>query len=137
LPEKYDGNSSPDVLEDWILLVLRYFRLYGLIRKSNDSIMVNMIGMFLSDTALEWFRSMVERDCKPWSPPKVFYGLRDQFIHELELHKAANRFDALSQGKMDSEQLYQELVKLAQRMVESPSSYDLKQRYYEALRLSI
>jgi hypothetical protein len=137
MPDKYDRNPSPDVLEEWIVSMIRYFHLYGLIKKSNDLIMVNLIGMCLGDTAAEWFHSTVEQDTEAWLPPEVLDGIQDRFIHELELHKAANRFNALSQGNMDTKQLYQELVKLAQQRVESSLSYDLMRRYYEAMQPSI
>jgi hypothetical protein len=87
MPKKYDRNPSPDVLEEWIASMIRYFRLYGLIKKSNDLIMVNLIGMCLSDTAAEWFRSTVEWDTGAWSPPKVLDRIRDGSYMNLSCTK--------------------------------------------------
>jgi Zinc knuckle len=61
-------------------------------------------------------------------------GLQKKFLHTLTYHHASNKFNAVMQGTKTVQELMNELTKYADRMIQQPDKYTLRQHFVSALR---
>ncbi|KAG8915734.1 hypothetical protein FRC02_004380 [Tulasnella sp. 418] len=135
-PTSYKGEPKYEVLESWIASNLRYFRCLKILGEEYFDQQVTMIGQHLEGPAAEWYLSTVElgpREIETWDPFEIYEGLKQRFLKTVDIEDAAVQFEKLEQGSKDVEELYNELLTLAQRRTIYPDELTLRRKFFSAL----
>lgn len=139
-PQSYDGGSKLKVFEQWVVRLIRYFKMHGLLGPGEDNNRVYIIGHLCTSHAQDWYHHTVEMcdyGAESWTTLEVIQGLQARFITPQSAADAAKEFRSLTQGTLDAQQLYQELRLLSNQLPVPTDSYTFAQRYMSALHTSI
>ena len=97
-------------------------------------IQTDLFGQMLKGKALMWYNHMIGNNTnQETSLAEALVALKRYFIKDASSRDAAVKFDRLKQGSHMVPELYRELKRLTQQMVEIPSNYDLKHRFMSVL----
>ncbi|KAF9258953.1 hypothetical protein L218DRAFT_947963 [Marasmius fiardii PR-910] len=102
---------------------------------------VNMVPMFLPDSALQWFHDVVEQipddidSADPlkgrWTFLQVIVGLYRCFIHEASLTKVVDQYEVVSYSKSRSvEGLFNTLKNYAKHLPTPPDAYTFRKQLF-------
>ena len=142
LPKGYEGEPDPTVFENWLSLLLGFFRIHQLdvLNEGQDRTRLEILGQALKDKAHTYFRErmgqFLERG-EPWDFREAILDLRDRYLYKSTPFTAAQKFNTIKQGSKDSQALYDDLTTQAARMIEYPSDYQFRLRFMLALRPEI
>ena len=139
-PEEYSGSSDLEVYETFIAGILRWLRLHGLLGVKYTDTQVQFLGTWLKGNVSEWFTRNIERPNRPirdWSLESVIKRLQKWFLNLLTHRQASNKFDTIKQGQKTVQELIQELMKYAARMVQYLDDYSFRRWLISALRPSL
>ncbi|KAG8720975.1 hypothetical protein FRC08_016757 [Ceratobasidium sp. 394] len=135
-PAKYDGGTELKTFEQWVLGLLRWFRLTKLLGPGFDNTRVDVIGNSCEGAAKDWFQHEVEasdRGPEGWTTLEVIQGLQRRFITQRSAARAAQEFETLEQGSLDVTELHQQLRVLALQLPFEPDPYTFAKRFMQAL----
>ena len=142
LPKCYEGDSDPVAFENWISLLLGFFRIHQLdvLNEGQDRTRLEILGQALAGKAHTYFRerfgSFLERG-ETWDFREAVLDLRERYLYKSTPFAAAQRFESIKQGNRDTQALYDDLTTQAARMIEYPSDYQFRLRFMLALRPEI
>jgi hypothetical protein len=92
------------------------------------------LGQMLKGKAQTWYHHTIGNNTnQEISLSDALFAMKRYFVKDVSSRDAAAKFDKLKQGSRTVAELYRELERLVQHMVETPSSYDLKRRFMGAL----
>ncbi|KAJ3767868.1 hypothetical protein FB446DRAFT_651431 [Lentinula raphanica] len=136
-PEVYNGSSDVEVFDAWLLTVLRWMVISQYCGPDYDKFRVQLVGLYLSDKALEWYNDEVagiHRTKKKWTFVETILGLFDCCVQATTIHQATQRFEEVEydpeKGVRD---FYSTLVRWASRMTQPPNTYAFKKRFLDGL----
>ena len=142
LPKCYEGDPDPVAFENWVSLLLGFFRIHQLdvLNKGQDRTHLEILGQALSGKAHTYFReqfgSFLEHG-DTWDFREAILDLRERYLYKSMPFAAAQHFESIKQGSRDTQVLYDDLTTQAARMIEYPSNYQFRLRFMLALRLEI
>ena len=139
LPKPYEGQPDQTAFENWLSLLLGFFRIYQLdvLNEAQDCARLEILGQSLSGNAHTYFRERYQKfleQGESWDFREAILDLRDRYLYKSTPFIAARKFETLSQGNRDSQALYDDLTTQAARMIENPSDYHFRLRFMLALR---
>jgi hypothetical protein len=142
LPKCYEGDPEPVTFENWLSLLLGFFRIHQLdvLNEGQDRTRLEILGQALAGKAHTYFRerfgSFLERG-ETWDFREAILDLRERYLYKSTPFSAAQRFESIKQGSRDTQALYDDLTTQAARMIEYPSDYQFRMRFMLALRPEI
>ena len=139
LPKPYEGEQDQTLFENWLSLLLGYFRIHHLdvLNESQDRTRVEILGQALKDKAHTYYRERHQKfleQGETWDFREAILDLRDRYLYKSTPFIAARKFETVTQGNRDSQALYDDLTTHAARMIEFPSDYQFRLRFMLALR---
>jgi hypothetical protein len=139
LPKAYEGQSDQTSFENWLSLLLGFFRIHQLdvLNEIQDRARLEILGQVLKDSAHTYFRERHQKfleQGESWDFREAILDLRDRYLYKNTPFMAARKFETLMQGNRDAQALYDDLSTQAARMVEHPSDYHFRLRFMLALR---
>jgi hypothetical protein len=139
LPKAYEGQPDQTSFENWLSLLLGFFRIHQLdvLNEVQDHARLEILGQSLKDNAHTYFRERHQKlleQGESWDFREAILDLRDRYLYKNTPFVAARKFETLMQGTRDAQALYDELTTQASRMVEYPSDYHFRLRFMLALR---
>ena len=142
LPKGYEGDPDPTVFENWLSLLLGFFRIHQLdvLNEGQDRTRLEIMGQALKDKAQLYFRErmgQIHERGETWDFREAILDLRDRYLYKSTPFTAAQKFNTIKQGSKDTQALYDDLTTQAARMVEYPSDYQFRLRFMLALRPDI
>jgi len=72
-----------------------------------------------------------------WTPTTLFFGLRTRFISQIRVQQAATIFDKMKQDDRDVEVYFNDLSKVSRRLVQTPTDYGFRRRFFNGLNTAI
>ena len=142
LPKCYEGEPDPTVFENWLSLLLGFFRIHQLdvLNEGQDRTRLEILGQALKGKAHTYFRERMGQFLEQganWDFREAVLDLKDRYLYKSTPFTAAQLFDTIKQGNKDTQALYDELTTQAARMIEYPSDYQFRFRFMLALRSEI
>jgi len=142
LPKCYEGEPDPTTFENWLSLLLGFFRIHQLdvLNEGQDRTRLEILGQALKDKAHTFFRERMGQFLEqglPWDFRDAILALKDRYLYKSTPFTAAQRFNTIKQGSKDTQALYDDLTTQAARMIEYPSDYQFRLRFMLALRPEI
>ena len=139
LPTAYEGQPDQTAFENWLALLLGFFRIHQLdvLNEAQDRARLEILGQSLKEGALTYFRERYQKfleSGEAWDFREAILDLRDRYLYKSTPFHAARKFETLVQGNRDAQALYDELSTQAARMIEYPSDYQFRYRFMMALR---
>ena len=139
LPKAYEGQPDQTVFENWLSLLLGFFRIHQLdvLNEVQDRARLEILGQPLKDNAHTFFREHYQKILEQgelWDFREAILDLRDRYLYKNTPFVAARKFETIIQGSRDAQALYDELSTQAARMIEYPSDYHFRIRFMLALR---
>jgi len=131
LPKGYEGDPDPVAFENWVSLMLGFFRIHQLdvLNEGQDRTRLEILGQALAGKAHTYFRErhggFLERG-ETWDFREAILDLRERYLYKSTPFAAAQRFESIKQGSRDTQALYDELTTQAARMIEYPSDYQFR-----------
>jgi hypothetical protein len=133
MPE-YNGG---DTLEGFIRFTkeaTKYLSLYNLLRPDYRSYHTDFLGQMLKGKAQTWFNHAIGPNLEQQtSLEDALIALKRYFVKDASSRDSASKFDRLSQGGRTVAELFRELERLSQQMIQTPSDYDFRRRFVTAL----
>ncbi len=132
LPE-YNGS---DTLETFLHFVKEATKSLSLVKilREDMGLQTDLLGQMLKGKAQTWYNHMIGNNTnQEISLSEAMITMKRYFIKDASSRDAAVKFDRLRQSNCTVAELFRELECLTQQMVETPSSYDLKCRFMNAL----
>jgi len=142
LPKGYEGEPDPTIFENWLSLLLGFFRIHQLdvLNEGQDRMRLEILGQALKDKAHTYFRErmgqFLERG-EAWDFRGAIMDLKDRYLYKITPFTASQKFSTIKQGSKDTQALYDELTTQAARIIEYPSECQFRLRFMLALRLDI
>ncbi len=142
LPKPYEGQPDQTAFENWLSLLLGYFRIYQLdvLNEVQDHARIEILGQLLKENAHTYFRECHQKfleQGQSWDFREAILDLRDRYLYKSTPFNAARKFETLVQGNRDSQALYDDMTTQAARMIEYPSDYQFRLRFMLALRSEV
>jgi hypothetical protein len=142
MPGKYDGKADLEKFEEWLAGIINFYQLYDLegTALKTDKLRVKLLQQSLTGKAAAFYRQRSEQmliQGKPWSFRDVIMGLCKRFLHKATALDAVTKYEKLSQGTKDVQEIADELEELISRMPEPPSGYDIRRKFMSILRSDI
>jgi hypothetical protein len=139
LPKPYEGQPDQTVFENWLSLLLGFFRIHQLdvLNEVQDRARLEILGQALKDGAHTYYRERHQKfleQGEPWDFREAILDLRDRYLYKITPFMAARKFETVMQGNRDAQALYDDLTTQAARMIEYPSNYHFRLRFMLALR---
>ena len=139
LPKAYEGQPDQTAFENWLSLLLGFFRIHQLdvLNDAQDRARIEILGQSLKEGALTYFRERHQKFlelAEPWDFREAILDLRDRYLYKNTPFMAARKFETIMQGNRDAQALYDDLTTQAARMIEHPSDYHFRIRFMLALR---
>ena len=139
LPKPYEGQPDQTGFENWLSLLLGFFRIHQLdvLTEVQDRARLEILGQSLKDNAHTYFRERHQKlleQGQAWDFREAVLDLRDRYLYKNTPFVAARKFETIMQGTRDAQALYEELSTQAARMIEYPSDYHFRLRFMLALR---
>ena len=139
LPKPYEGQPDQTSFENWLSLLLGFFRIHQLdvLSEAQDRARLEILGQALKDKAHTFFRERHQKlleQGEAWDFREAILDLRDRYLYRNTPFVAARRFETIMQGNRDAQALYDDLTTEAARMIEQPSDYHFRIRFMLALR---
>ena len=139
LPKAYEGQPDQTAFENWLSLLLGFFRIHQLdvLNKAQDRARLKILGQSLKEGAHTYFRERHQKFLEigeAWDFREAILDLRDRYLYKSTPFIAARKFETLMQGNRDAQALYDDLSTQAARMIEYPSDYHFRLRFMLALR---
>src|SRR5258706_10060381 len=139
LPKSYEGQPDQTAFENWLALLLGFFRIHQLdvLNEAQDRARVEILGQSLGEGALTYFWECHQKFMEVgenWDFREAILDLRDRYLYKITPFAAACKFETIMQGNRDTQALYDDLSTQAARMVEYPSDYHFRLRFMLALR---
>ena len=138
LPKCYKGEPDPTVFENWLSLLLGFFRIHQLdvLNEGQDRTHLEILGQALKEKAHTFFRErmgqLLEQGVN-WDFREAILDLKDCYLYKSTPFTAAQWFDTIKQGSKDTQALYDDLTTQAAHMIEYPSDYQFRLRFMLAL----
>ena len=133
LPE-YNGGDTLETFLRFIKEATKSLSLTKILRLEFAGIQTDLLGQMLKGKALTWYNHTIGNNTnQETSLTEALVALKRYFVKDVSSRDAAAKFDRLKQGSHTVAELYRELERLTQQMVEIPSNYDLKHRFMSAL----
>lgn len=138
LPKCYKGEPDPTVFENWLSLLLGFFRIHQLdvLNEGQDRTHLEILGQALKEKAHTFFRErmgqLLEQGVN-WDFREAILDLKDCYLYKSTPFTAAQWFDTIKQGSKDKQALYDDLTTQAAHMIEYPSDYQFRLRFMPAL----
>jgi hypothetical protein len=138
LPKAYEGQSDQTSFENWLSLLLGFFRIHQLdvLNEVQDRARLEILGQALKDSAHTYFRERHQKFLEQgelWDFREAILDLRDRYLYKNTPFMAARKFEMLMQGNRNAQALYDDLSTQAARMVKHPSDYHFCLRFMLAL----
>jgi hypothetical protein len=139
LPKAYEGQPDQTNFENWLSLLLGFFRIHQLdvLNEVQDRARLEILGQSLKDNAHTYFwerhQKLLEQG-EIWDFREAILDLHDRYLYKSTPFVAARKFETLMQGTRDAQALYDEMTTQAARMIEYPSDYHFRLRFMLALR---
>src|SRR6266704_1744617 len=130
---KYNGS---DTLETFLRFVKEATKSLSLakILREDMGLQTDLLGQMLKGKAQTWYNHMIGNNTnQEISLSEAMIAMKRYFVKDALSRDAAVKFDRLRQSNHTVAELFRELKCLTQQMVETPSSYDLKCRFMNAL----
>ncbi|KII83591.1 hypothetical protein PLICRDRAFT_32804 [Plicaturopsis crispa FD-325 SS-3] len=140
-PVAYDGSDSHDMFINWLVGFLTWLRSHNVRGPESDEYRCMYMASYLSDEAKEWYNREVNNPLLPDRPTRfsdIVCAMHIRFVHSATARKATEDYEKCSyspSGGVDG--FYMELLKFASRMIEYPTSYDVRRRFMTGLPVSI
>jgi len=138
MPKVYKGQPDQTSFENWLSLLLRFFRIHQLdvLNEVQDHAHLEILGQSLKESTHTYFREKHQKlleQGKVWDFWEVILDLRDCYLYKSTLFVAARKFETIMQGSCDTQALYDKLTTQAACMVEYPLDYHFRLRFMLAL----
>ena len=138
----YEGDSDPVAFENWILLLLGFFRIHQLdiLNEGQDRTRLEILGQALVGKAHTYFQEQFGSflECgETWDFREAVLNLRECYLYKSTLFAAAQCFESIKQGSKDTQALYNNLMTQAAHMIEYPLDYQFRLCFMLALRPKI
>ena len=139
LPKAYEGQPDQTAFENWLSLLLGFFRIHQLdvLNETQDRAHLEILGQSLKEGAHTYFREQHQKFLelgRRWDFREAILDLRDRYLYKSTPFIAARKFGTIMQGSRDAQALYDDLTTQAARMIEYPSDYQFRLRFMLALR---
>ncbi|CUA71823.1 hypothetical protein RSOLAG22IIIB_09881 [Rhizoctonia solani] len=105
-----------------------------------DNNRVYILGHCTADAAQDWYHHTVElgdRGPENWTTLEVIQGLQGRFMTQISAADAAKEFRELTQGKLNAQELYEQLKLLSNQLPIAADEFTFAQRYMAALHAPI
>lgn len=141
-PEKFSGTSDHELFLRWLEKFLSWLRSHYLCGPDVDSTRLNLLGNFLSGSALEWYNADIDHpeanDGIPYSFEEAICHMHIRFVKTATAASAKVKFDEVRYNSTEGpEGLYYDLKTWARRMIEYPGEYAMKVRLFRGLPVDI
>ena len=137
LPE-YGGGDTLEGFITFTKSVTKFLGLYSLLRPDHKSYHTDLLGQMLKGKAQTWFNHAIGSNMdQEISLEEALVALKRYFVKDASSRDSASKFDRYSQGGRTVAELFRELERLSQQMVQPPSDYDFKRRFVNALNSEI
>jgi hypothetical protein len=116
-------------LENFVFNTLCWLKLNGMLGAASGEWQLMLLGTCLTGEAQEWYMRNMESPMQviqQWSLEAAILGLQRQFLPMLTHRHAAADFDTMHQGNSTVQELYNQMSKLAERMVHPPNAYTVR-----------
>jgi hypothetical protein len=134
LPE-YSGSDSLEAFLRFAKEATKSLSLANLLKPEAVGLQTDFLGQMMKGKALTWYNHTIGNNTnQEISLSEALIALKRYFVKDASSRDAAAKFDSLKQGTRTVAELYRELERLTQQMVEPPSEYDLKRRFMNALK---
>lgn len=136
---KYKGEDDYDILEQFCIDMFRMMRIMHLSGPSFeiDDERVELIGNNLKGKAVSWFNREIDlanHEGKTMTTKDVIRGLYDRFVHRSTASTAIDKYSAChyvpDQGIAA---FYDELIFLAGKLVQMPSTYSIRKKFWDSI----
>ncbi len=130
LPKAYEGQPDQTTFENWLSLLLRFFRIHQLdmLNKAQDRTRLEILGQSLKEGTHTYFQECYQKFLElgeAWDFCEAILDLRDCYLYKSTPFIAARKFETLMQGNHDVQALYDNLTTQVACMVEHPSDYHI------------
>src|SRR6266850_1061393 len=126
LPE-YKGSDSLEVFIRFTKEVTKYLNLNNILIPEHKSYHMDLLGQMLHDKAKNWFIHTVGANSEQHvSLIDTLITLKQYFVKDTLSRDSASKSDRITQGGRSINELFRELERLSQQMVQPPSEYDFK-----------
>ena len=136
-PGKYSGKNDLAEFETWLHDLLRFMRIHRVCGPELDEERVILTGSYLSEIAATWYFDNVEspsREIQNWTFVEVIIGIYKRFMTEMSAQKANDAYEKVkfvkSKGALA---FWNELDRLASRMIQCPDPYSMKKKFLKGL----
>ncbi len=131
LPKAYEGQPDQTAFENWLSLLLRFFRIHQLdvLNEAQDRARLEILGQSLKEGAHTYFQECYQKFLElgeAWDFREAILDLCDRYLYKSTPFIAACKFEMLMQGNRDVQALYDDLTMQAARMVEHLSDYHFR-----------
>jgi len=138
LPKSYEGQPDQMAFENWLALLLGFFRIHQLdiLNEAQDHAHVEILGQVLSEGTLTYFQEHHQKFMEVgenWDFREAILDLCDHYLYKITPFMAACKFEMIMQGNHDTQALYNDLSTQVAHMVEYPSDYHFRLRFMLAL----
>jgi hypothetical protein len=138
LPKQYKGQPDQMSFENWLSLLLGFFRIHQLdvLNEVQDHAHLEILGQSLKDNAHTFFRERHQKlleQGNTWDFREAILDLHDRYLYKNTPFVAARKFETLMQGMRDAQALYDKLTTQASQMIEYPLDYHFRLRFMLAL----
>jgi len=130
---KYNSSDTLEMFLHFVKEATKSLSLAKILRE-DMGLQTDLLGQMLKGKAQTWYNHMIGNNTnQEISLSEVMIAMKRYFVKDASSRDAAAKFDRLKQGSHMVTELYRELERLTQQMVEIPSNYDLKHRFMSAL----
>ena len=138
LPKCYEGEPDTTVFENWLSLLLGFFRIHQLdvLNEGQDRTRLEILGQALKGKAHTYFRERMGQFLEQgvnWDFREAVLDLKDCYLYKSTPFTAAQQFNTIKQGSRDMQALYDDLTTQAAHMIEYPSDYQFRFQFMLAL----
>ena len=128
LPKLYEGQPDQTLFENWLSLVLGFFRIHQLdvLNEAQDRARLEILGQALKDNAHTYFRERHQKfleQNEQWDFREAILDLRDRYLYKNTPFITARKFETIMQGNRNAQALYDDLSTHTACMVEHLLDY--------------
>ena len=131
LPTAYEGQPDQMAFENWLSLLLRFFRIHQLdiLKEAQDCPHLKILGQSLKEGVLTYFQECYQKFLElgeAWDFHKAILDLCDYYLYKSMLFITACKFEMLLHCNHSTQALYDELSTQVACMVESALDYQFQ-----------
>jgi hypothetical protein len=127
LPKAYSGDEDIEQFDGWLHSMLWWVKINHYAGPEHEHDCIMLTAMYLDKKAKTWFNDNVKgvnHQRQVWTFKDVITALYDQFIHELSIQDATQKFYSVKYTTDGGVyRFYHELQCYVSRMIHEPNSY--------------